>query len=122
MTREIPGYHPTHLKRLRNLAQSWGVAEILIKDESSRFGLGAFKTLGGSYAVARLLCQKLGIDIQDIDFDNLKQALEMGPDAKVLFFNTEGATDPESYRDILWHGKHPSPKGHGPINQTRKRH
>jgi len=69
--RRLPGYQPTHLVRLRNLAESWGVAEILIKDESTRFGLGAFKVLGGSYAVARLLCQKLRIDIEDIDFDYL---------------------------------------------------
>lgn len=65
--RQLPGYQPTRLVRLRNLAKSWGVAEILVKDESTRFGLGAFKVLGGSYAVARLACQKLGIPIEDID-------------------------------------------------------
>ncbi|MDX2512860.1 MAG: diaminopropionate ammonia-lyase [Desulfobacterales bacterium] len=69
--RQLPGYQPTHLVRLRNLAESWGVAEILVKDESTRFGLGAFKVLGGSYAVARLLCQNLGIHIEDIDYDYL---------------------------------------------------
>jgi len=57
--RQLPGYQPTDLVRLSQLAQSWGVKEILVKDESTRLGLGAFKALGGSYAVARLLCQKL---------------------------------------------------------------
>ena len=69
--RRLPGYQPTHLVRLRNLAKSWGVSEILVKDESTRFGLGAFKVLGGSYAVARLLCQKLGIPIEDFDAGDL---------------------------------------------------
>jgi diaminopropionate ammonia-lyase len=43
-------------------------------------------------------------------FDKLKQELVIGPDSSVLFFNTEGATDPENYREILWHGKYPSVK------------
>ena len=34
----LPGYESTPLIRLRNLAQSWGVAEILIKDESETAG------------------------------------------------------------------------------------
>jgi len=69
--RQLPGYQSTRLVRLRKLAESWGVAEILVKDESTRFGLGAFKVLGGSYAVARLLCQKLNISLEDIDYDYL---------------------------------------------------
>lgn len=40
------------------------------------------------------------------DFGKLKQELKIGPDANLLFFNTEGATDPENYREILWHGKY----------------
>ena len=69
--RQLPDYQPTNLVRLSQLAQSWGVGEILVKDESARFGLGAFKVLGGSYAVARLLCQKLKLDIDAINFDYL---------------------------------------------------
>ena len=40
-------------------------------------------------------------------FKALKNDLRIGSDAKLLIFNTEGATDPENYRDILWHGKYP---------------
>jgi len=69
--RQLPGYQPTRLVRLRNLARAWGVSEIFVKDESTRFGLEAFKVLGGSYAVARMLCRNLGIDIQDIDYEYL---------------------------------------------------
>ncbi|NTV33774.1 MAG: hypothetical protein HGA74_07065 [Deltaproteobacteria bacterium] len=38
-------------------------------------------------------------------FGELKQELAIDPDSTLLFFNTEGATDPENYREIVWHGK-----------------
>ena len=49
---------PTALWHLPALASSTGVADILVKDESSRMGLNAFKILGVSYAVGRLLSDK----------------------------------------------------------------
>ena len=45
--RQLPSYQPTDLVQLSQLAQSWGVKDILVKDESMRLGLGAFKVLGG---------------------------------------------------------------------------
>jgi diaminopropionate ammonia-lyase len=50
-----PGYAPTPLHALPQLARRLGVAEIRYKDERSRFGLKSFKALGGAYAVARVL-------------------------------------------------------------------
>lgn len=50
-----PGYAPTPLRDLSGIAAEAGVATIRIKDESSRFGLGSFKALGGAYAIAALL-------------------------------------------------------------------
>ncbi len=38
----------------------------------------------------------------------LKEDLAIDSDSTLLFFNTEGATDPENYREIVWHGKYPS--------------
>ncbi len=69
--RTLPGYRSTRLVRLGALARRWGLGEILVKDESTRFGLNAFKVLGGSYAIARLLCQQLKIELKDVDFDYL---------------------------------------------------
>mgnify|MGYP005841176379 CR=1 FL=1 len=48
----------------------------------------------------------LGLGVLDLlcncdKFRELKQELAIGPDSTLLFFNTEGATDPESYRGIL---------------------
>jgi diaminopropionate ammonia-lyase len=39
---------------LCGLASAAGVAEVWLKDEGARFGLGSFKALGGAYAVTRL--------------------------------------------------------------------
>jgi diaminopropionate ammonia-lyase len=47
-------YAPTPLKHLNSLARQIGVRDISIKDESSRFGLPAFKVLGVSYAIHNL--------------------------------------------------------------------
>jgi len=53
-----PGYQPSPLQRLDQLAAQIGVAAICYKDESQRFGLKCFKALGGAYAVARQLQEK----------------------------------------------------------------
>ena len=37
----------------------------------------------------------------------LRSSLKLGPDAHVLLINTEGATDPEQYEKIVWHGLYP---------------
>lgn len=46
---------PTPTVRLSKLAAALGVRELFVKDESSRFGLNAFKILGVSYAIDRLV-------------------------------------------------------------------
>jgi len=53
------GYRPTPLYELKALARSLDVGAVYYKDESSRFGLGSFKALGGAYAVNRLLLREL---------------------------------------------------------------
>jgi len=50
-----PGYAPTPLHALDDIAASAGLGALHYKDESSRFGLGSFKALGGAYAVARVI-------------------------------------------------------------------
>ena len=54
-----PGYQPTPLYQLAQLAQDIGVDKIFYKDESQRFNLKSFKALGGAYAVARQLQERI---------------------------------------------------------------
>ena len=56
----LPGYAPTPLRDLPELAERLGVGRLLVKDESSRMGLPAFKILGASWATYRVLCDRLG--------------------------------------------------------------
>lgn len=51
----LPGYAPTPLVELPDLAAGLGIGRLLVKDESLRLGLPAFKILGASWAVHRLL-------------------------------------------------------------------
>ena len=54
-----PGYAATPLHRLDALAAKLGLGALWYKDERGRFGLGSFKALGGAYAVANVLRQKV---------------------------------------------------------------
>jgi len=54
-----PGYAPTPLVNLDNLAEALGISRIYYKHEADRFGIGSFKALGGAYAVLRLLKQQI---------------------------------------------------------------
>jgi len=65
--REISAYHrsfseycETPLRSLSCLADKLGLGGLYVKDESYRFGLNAFKVLGGSYAIGRLLYERAG--------------------------------------------------------------
>ena len=51
----------TPLVRLQGLARELGVADVLVKDESNRFGLPAFKIVGARYAISRLLEEQPGV-------------------------------------------------------------
>jgi diaminopropionate ammonia-lyase len=56
----LAGYEPTPLREAPELAARCRVGRVLVKDESSRMGLPAFKVLGASWATYRLLCDRLG--------------------------------------------------------------
>jgi diaminopropionate ammonia-lyase len=51
----LPGYRPTPLLELPHLAAELGLGTVAIKDESDRLGLPAFKVLGASWAIERVL-------------------------------------------------------------------
>ena len=58
----IPGYAPARLRPAPASARRLGVGEVLVKDESGRLGLPSFKILGASWAVARALAERLGLE------------------------------------------------------------
>jgi diaminopropionate ammonia-lyase len=62
--RRLPGYSPTPLIDAPELARTLGIGQLLMKDESSRLGLPAFKILGASWAVYRALETRLGRSLE----------------------------------------------------------
>jgi diaminopropionate ammonia-lyase len=92
---QLVGYAPTPLRSLSCLAGAFGLGGIQVKDESYRFGLNAFKMLGGVYAIARLLCDEFGWAIEEFSFDKLKNEV----DEKLTFATT---TDGNHGRGIAW--------------------
>lgn len=93
----LPGYRPTPLISLPALARSLGVGEILVKDESFRFDLAAFKVLGASYAIYHFLRGRLAAHE---DMATLVPALLAGEYAGRFVFCT--ATDGNHGRAVAW--------------------
>jgi diaminopropionate ammonia-lyase len=58
--RTLPGYEPTPLRDMPALAELAGVGRVLVKDESSRLGLPAFKVLGASWGTVLVVADRLG--------------------------------------------------------------
>lgn len=97
--KSFPQYQPTPLASLHHLAAKNGVAGIHIKDESYRFGLNAFKVLGGSFAMAQFIAQKTGRSVDDLGFSQLTSP-EIKKDLGNFTFFT--ATDGNHGRGVAW--------------------
>lgn len=92
-------YSKTPLQDLNELANHIGVGGIYLKDESYRFGLNAFKVLGGSYAMAQYMAKKLGKDISELAYKNLISN-EVKEQLGDMLFVT--ATDGNHGRGVAW--------------------
>jgi diaminopropionate ammonia-lyase len=93
----LPEYSPTPLVKLPALARYLGAHEILIKDESKRFGLNAFKGLGASYAMARVLLPELKLELEECTFDNI-----ISHQKKISHLTFVTATDGNHGRAVAW--------------------
>jgi diaminopropionate ammonia-lyase len=67
------GYRPTPLVDPPELADDLGVGAVLVKDESDRLGLSAFKILGASWAVNRALSERSGFDTPATSLTDLRE-------------------------------------------------
>jgi len=92
-------YAETPLVELKELAKYIGLKDFFVKDESYRFGLNAFKVLGGSFAVGQYIANKLGKNINDLPYETLISD-EIKKEVGELTFIT--ATDGNHGRGIAW--------------------
>jgi len=97
--RTIPEYLETPLLNLKELSKEFGVKNIFVKDESYRFGLNSFKALGGSYAIAKLISEKLNFKNDGIDFRYLSSDDVRNRVGEITFTT---ATDGNHGRGVAW--------------------
>lgn len=95
----FPEYSVTPLVKLEVLAEELGVQSIYVKDESYRFGLNAFKVLGGSYAIAREIGRLLGLKEEELTLDRL---LASDVKERLGTLNFVTATDGNHGRGVAW--------------------
>lgn len=93
--RGLNHYQPTPLFALPGLAERLGLRHVLVKDESRRFGLGAFKVLGASYAIQKVIEAKHG---PGINF------FRSGTPPSLRSIRLTTATDGNHGRAVAWCG------------------
>ncbi|MDR2759617.1 MAG: diaminopropionate ammonia-lyase, partial [Spirochaetaceae bacterium] len=95
----FPRYEETPLADLSHLAAYLGIKGLYVKDESFRFGLNAFKVLGGSYAIAKYIAGRLGEDIGKISYETLVSDETKKKLGDITFYT---ATDGNHGRGVAW--------------------
>lgn len=95
----FPVYQETPLAHLQETARSLGVSDMYVKDESYRFGLNAFKVLGGSYAMGHYLADRLGKDMDEVTYDFLTSQSTRDALGDITFVT---ATDGNHGRGVAW--------------------
>ena len=61
----------------------------VISGESGAVGMGLLSTI-----------------MQDDEYKELREYLELDQSSQVLMFSTEGDTDPDKYKEIVWEGQY----------------
>lgn len=95
----FPQYTKTPLCRLEKMADYLNLGEIYIKDESYRFGLNAFKVLGGSFSMARYIAKQTGRDVSELPYEVLTSDELRKEFGQATFFT---ATDGNHGRGVAW--------------------
>ena len=97
--KSFPQYSVTPLVELKEMAEYLGLGKVMIKDESYRFGLNAFKVLGGSYAMARYIADETGKDVSELPYNVLTSDQLKKEFGQATFFS---ATDGNHGRGVAW--------------------
>ena len=95
----FPQYSITPLARLDGMAKYLGLGGLFVKDESFRFGLNAFKVLGGSFAMARYIAKEMDRDVSEMTYDYLTSEAFRQEFGQATFFT---ATDGNHGRGVAW--------------------
>ena len=116
----FPQYSVTPLANLKGLADEIGIGGLYVKDESYRFGLNAFKVLGGSFAMAKYIAGEMKRDVSEMTYEYLTSP-EFEEDFGYATFFT--ATDGNHGRGVAWAANklHQKAVVHMPKGSTKTR-
>lgn len=95
----FPIYKETPLAPFPETAAALGIGAMYVKDESYRFGLNAFKVLGGSYAIGNYLAQKMDMDISQLPYEKMISDDVREKLGEITFVT---ATDGNHGRGVAW--------------------
>lgn len=95
----FPQYSKTPLAKLDHMAEYLGLGGLFVKDESYRFGLNAFKVLGGSFAMANYIAKQIHRDVSQLPYAVLTSEELRKEFGQATFFT---ATDGNHGRGVAW--------------------
>ena len=118
--KSFPQYSVTPLARLSGMAERLGLGGLYVKDESYRFGLNAFKVLGGSFAMAKYIAGEMGKDVSEMTYAYLTSQTFREEFGQATFFT---ATDGNHGRGVAWSANKLGQKSvvHMPKGSTKTR-
>jgi diaminopropionate ammonia-lyase len=94
------GYEVTPLLSLEEISSQINVKKIFYKDESTRFGLGSFKALGGTYGVLKFLHDML---MQEINTNVTLEDIRSGKFKEIVSrYTVSTATDGNHGRSVAF--------------------
>lgn len=85
--KSLPGYQPTVLASLEQIARNVGVKAVYIKNEGERLNLPSFKILGASWGTFRAVAENYNLPL-DSELGVVKEALSSRP--TTLYAATDG--------------------------------
>ena len=97
--RSFPEYSQTPLVALEHLATVLDVVGVYVKDESRRFGLNAFKVLGGSYCIGQYIAKRLELTTSGLTYRRLVDVETKNRTGNLTFVT---ATDGNHGRGVAW--------------------
>lgn len=98
--RSLKGYETTKIISLGKISQNLGLKDIIVKDESTRFGIKAFKALGASYAIFRVLKKRWESEFgTEFSFSIFKEKNKLKKLGKMTFC---AASDGNHGKAVAW--------------------
>ena len=55
------------------------------------------------------------------EYESLREYLNINQDSQILLINSEGNTDPDDFRQVVWEGSNPVPEKYRMLNKFKSK-